>query len=151
MFPPAASAEQHGYSQKRAFFAPEAALLLHFESCSYISVICAKFQGLTERSSSGARGEFLPPLESAFFDTFFHASAERKYEKPEFGETPRLRAVRKLDKIRFSLDFRRNHLKRRSFLGLNSPHILGLISIFNGKPLKIEEKGYSLSDEGMKA
>ena len=36
------------------------------------------------------------------------------------------------------------------FSGLR-PHILGLISIFNGKPLKIEEKGYSLSDEGMKA
>ena len=41
------------------------------------------------------------------------------------GCTPWLRALGKLDKIRFSLDFRRNHLKRRSFLGLNSPHILG--------------------------
>ena len=66
---------------KRAPFAPEAARVLHFESCSCISVICARFQVLTERSSSGARGEFLSPLESAFFDTFFHASAERKYEK----------------------------------------------------------------------
>ena len=59
--------------------------MLHFERCSNISVICAKFQGLTERSSSGARGEFLPPLESAFFDTFFHALAERKYEEIEFS------------------------------------------------------------------
>ena len=84
MFPPASLAKRRGYSQKRAFFAPEAARVLHFESCSNISVICAAFQGLTERSSSGARGEFLPPLGSAFFDTFFHASAERKYEKPEF-------------------------------------------------------------------
>ena len=92
-FPPAALAEYHGYSQKRKSFAPEAAQVLHFECCCNISVICAKFQGLTERSSSGARGEVLPPLESAFFDTFFHASAERKYEKAEFGETPRLRAV----------------------------------------------------------
>ena len=46
-----------------------------------ISGASASFQGLTERSSPGARGEFLPPLESAFFDTFFHASAERKYEE----------------------------------------------------------------------
>ena len=81
MFPPASSAEYHGYSRKRESIAPEAARVLHFERCSCISVICAKFQGLTERSSSGARGEFLPPLGSAFFDTFFHASAERKYEK----------------------------------------------------------------------
>ena len=92
-FPPASLAEQHGYSQKRKSFATEAARVLHFERSSCISVICASFQGLTERSSSGARGEFLPPLESAFFDTFFHASAERKYEKAEFGATPRLRAV----------------------------------------------------------
>ena len=81
LFPPASLAEFHGYGQKRASFAPEAARVLHFESCSYISVVCAAFQGLTERSSSGARGEFLPPLGSAFFDTFFHASAERKYEE----------------------------------------------------------------------
>ena len=85
MFPPAASAVRHGYSKKRASFAPEAARVLHFEGCSNISVICASFQGLTERSNSGARGEFLPPLESAFFDTFFHASAERKYEEIEFS------------------------------------------------------------------
>ena len=93
-FPPASSDVRHGYSQKCASFAPEAAQALHFESCSFISVICARFQVLTERSSSGARGEFLPPLGSAFFDTFFHASAERKYEKAEFGATPRLRAER---------------------------------------------------------
>ena len=99
MFPPAFSAEYYGYSQKRKSFAPEAARVLHFEGCSNISVICAAFQGLTERSSSGARGEFLPPLESAFFDTFFHALAERKYDKAEFGETPRLRAVVQLDKL----------------------------------------------------
>ena len=98
MFPPASLGEYYGYSQKRAFFAPEAAQALHFEGCSNISVVCAAFQGLTERSSSGARGEFLPPLGSAFFDTFFHASAERKYEKPEFGATPRLRAVVQLQK-----------------------------------------------------
>ena len=30
------------------------------------------------------------------------------------------------------------------FSGLR-PHILGLISIFNGKPLKIEEKGFRLA------
>ena len=76
--------EQHGYSRKRESFAPEAARVLHFERCSNISVICAAFQGLTERSSFGARGEFLPPPESAFFDTFFHASAERKYEKTDY-------------------------------------------------------------------
>ena len=84
MFPPASSAKRRGYSRKRKSFATEAARVLHFESCSNISVICTAFQGLTERSSSGARGEFLSPLESAFFDTFFHASAERKYEKAEF-------------------------------------------------------------------
>ena len=67
--------------------------MLHFESCSSISVICAAFQGLTERSSSGARGEFLPPPESAFFDTFFHASAERKYE--ETGVWPGSTATRR--------------------------------------------------------
>ena len=91
-FPPASLAEQHGYSQKRKSFATEAARVLHFEGCSNISVICAAFQGLTERSSSGARGEFLPPLESAFFDTFFHASAERKYE--ETGVWPGSTATR---------------------------------------------------------
>ena len=95
-FPPASLAVRYGFSRKRESIAPEAAQVLHFERCSCISVICAKFQGLTERSSSGARGEFLSPLESAFFDTFFHASAERKYEKAEFSETPWLRAVGKL-------------------------------------------------------
>ena len=84
-FSPGVINERHGYSQKRNSFAPEGALLLHFERCSNISAICAAFQGLTERSSSGARGEFLPPLESAFFDTFFHASAERKYDKTELS------------------------------------------------------------------
>ena len=33
---------------------------------------------------SGGMDRVLPPQESAFFDTFFHASAERKYEKAEF-------------------------------------------------------------------
>ena len=99
LFPPASSDVRHGYSQKRKSIAPEAAQELHVESCSYISVIFAAFQGLTERSSSGARGEFLPPLESAFFDTFFHASAERKYEEIEFSRNGA--ATRRYAKLRF--------------------------------------------------
>ena len=67
-----------------------------------------------------------------------------------FGETARLQTAGQIDKMEFSLDFRRNHLKRRSFLGLR-PHILGLISIFNGKPLKIEEKESCSADDILQA
>ena len=42
--------------------------------------------------------------------------------KPRLAETPRLRAVGELDKMEFCLYFSRNHLKRRSFLGLKPSH-----------------------------
>ena len=69
----------------------------------------------------------------------FTLRQKESMKRRSLGATPRLHAVRKLDKIRFSLDFRRNHLKRRSFLGLR-PHILGLISIFNGYAIKNRRK-----------
>ena len=86
-----------------------------------------------------------------------------------FGETARLQTAGQIDKMEFSLDFRRNHLKRRSFLGLR-PHILGWIFLlflrnkrkekeyreatkcrYSGILTKVYEKGSFIADDILQA